>query len=83
MCPIGELLAYAKIDVPSEMLFERQRKLLPEMSALLNSGRVLAHPVLPARPKLSDAMGKLPRARDKVTFALPFVRREEFLLSKA
>jgi len=42
---IGELLAHAKIDVPSEMLFERHRKLLPEMSALLNSGRVLAHSV--------------------------------------
>ncbi|KYN38408.1 hypothetical protein ALC56_07449, partial [Trachymyrmex septentrionalis] len=41
----GELLAYAKIDVPSEMLFERHRKLFPEMSALLNSGRVLAHPI--------------------------------------
>jgi len=40
---IGGLLAHAKIDVPSEMLFERHRKLRPEMSALLNSGRVLAH----------------------------------------
>lgn len=43
--PIGGLLAHAKIDVPSEMLFGRYRKLRPEMSALLNSGRVLAHPV--------------------------------------
>lgn len=40
---IGGLLAHAKIDVPSEMLFGRHRKLRPEMSALLNSGRVLAH----------------------------------------
>lgn len=42
---IGGLLAHAKIDVPSEMLFGRYRKLRPEMSALLNGGRVLAHPV--------------------------------------
>lgn len=42
---ISELLAHAEIDVSSEMLFGRHRKLRPEMSVLLNSGRVLAHPV--------------------------------------
>lgn len=46
---IGGLLAHAKIDVPSEMLFGRHRKLRPEMSALLNSGRVLAHLVRVSR----------------------------------
>lgn len=43
--PISGLLAHAEIDVSSEMLFGRHRKLRSEMSVLLNSGRVLAHPI--------------------------------------
>lgn len=42
--PISGLLAHAEIDVSSEMLFGRHRKLRSEM-VLLNSGRVLAHPI--------------------------------------